>query len=68
VFIANVIAFQIAWGATQKWLQEYAYHIEVKWWVFVIAGILAIGIALLTVYNDAIKADVANPIRSLRTD
>jgi putative ABC transport system permease protein len=68
VFIANGIAFPIAWWATNKWLQEYAYHIDVQWWVFVIAGIIAIGIALVTVSYQAIKAAIANPVKSLRTE
>jgi putative ABC transport system permease protein len=68
VFIANGIAFPVAWWATNKWLQEYAYHIDVQWWVFVIAGILAIAIAFLTVSYQAIKVAVANPIKSLRTE
>jgi len=68
IFIANGIAFPVAWWATKKWLQEYAYHIDVQWWVFVIAGILAIGIALLTVSYQALKAAIANPVRSLRSE
>ena len=68
VFIANGIAFPIAWWATNKWLQEYAYHIDVQWWVFAIAGISACGIALLTVSYQAIKAAIANPVKSLRTE
>jgi putative ABC transport system permease protein len=68
VLMANGIAFPIAWWATNKWLQEYAYHVNLQWWVFVIAGILAIGIALLTVSYQAIKAALANPVKSLRTE
>jgi putative ABC transport system permease protein len=68
VFIANGIAFPIAWWATNKWLQEYAYHIDIKWWVFGLAGVLAIGIALLTVSYQAIRAAIANPVKSLRTE
>jgi putative ABC transport system permease protein len=68
VFIASGIAFPVAWWATNKWLQQYAYHINVQWWVFVIAGILAIAIALLTVSYQAIKAAIANPVKSLRTE
>ena len=68
VFIANGIAFPIAWWATHKWLQEYAYHIDIKWWVFGLAGVLAVGIALLTVSYQAVKAAVANPVKSLRTE
>jgi len=68
VLIANGIAFPIAWWGVNKWLQEYAYHIDVQWWVFVIAGIAAIGIALITVSFQAIKAALANPVKSLRTE
>ncbi|MBC7850714.1 MAG: ABC transporter permease [Chitinophagaceae bacterium] len=68
VLIANGIAFPLAWWATNEWLQEYAYHIEVKWWVFVMAGLAAILIALLTVSYQAIKAARSNPVMSLRTD
>ncbi len=68
VLIANGIAFPIAWWATDNWLQEFAYHIDVKWWVFGLAGISAIIIALLTVSFQAIKAALANPVKSLRTE
>jgi putative ABC transport system permease protein len=68
VLIANGIAFPIAWWAANQWLQEYAYHIEVKWWVFGLAGASAIIIALLTVSVQAIKAAIANPVKSLRTE
>jgi putative ABC transport system permease protein len=68
VLIANGIAFPIAWWAVSKWLQEYAYHINVEWWVFAVAGAAAIVIALLTVSFQAIKAAIANPTRSLRTE
>jgi putative ABC transport system permease protein len=68
VLIANGIAFPIAWWATSKWLQEYAYHINVEWWVFLIAGISAIVIALSTVSFQAIRAAISNPVKSLRTE
>ena len=68
VLIANGIAFPIAWWATNKWLQEYAYHINVEWWVFALSGVSAIVIALLTVSYQAIKAAIINPIKSLRTE
>jgi putative ABC transport system permease protein len=68
VLIANCIAFPIAWWAANKWLQEYAYHIAIKWWMFVLAGIMALLIALLTVSFQAIKAAIANPVKSLRTE
>jgi putative ABC transport system permease protein len=68
VLIANGIAFPIAWWATNKWLQEYAYHIDVKWWVFGLAGAMAVLIALVTVSFQAVKAAIANPVKSLRTE
>jgi len=68
VLIANGIAFPIAWWATNRWLQEYAYHIEVGWWVFVLAGALAMGIALLTISYQAITTAIANPVNSLRSE
>ena len=68
VLIANGIAFPIAWWATNEWLQEYAYRINLEWWVFVIAGVSAIVIALLTIGYQAIKAAIANPVKSLRTE
>ena len=68
VIIANSIGFPFAWWATNRWLQEFAYHIEVKWWVFGLAGASAILIALFTVSFQAIKAARANPVKSLRTE
>jgi len=68
VLIANGIAFPIAWWATNKWLQEYAYHINVEWWVFGLAGVSAIVIAFLTVSYQAVKAALMNPVQSLRTE
>jgi len=68
VLIANGIAFPIAWWATNKWLQEYAYHINVQWWVFGLAGAAAILIALITVSYQALRAALINPVKSLRTE
>jgi putative ABC transport system permease protein len=51
-----------------KWLQNFAYRINISWWVFVAAGVLAIFIALITVSFQAIKAAIANPVKSLRTE
>jgi putative ABC transport system permease protein len=51
-----------------KWLEEFAYRISINWWVFILAGALAILIALLTVSFQAIKAAIANPVRSLRSE
>ena len=68
VLIANGIAFPVAWWATSKWLQEYAYHINLEWWIFVIAGLAACIIALITVSYQAIKAAMSNPVNSLRSE
>jgi putative ABC transport system permease protein len=68
VFIACCIAFPIAWLGANWWLEEYAYHIEVEWWIFALAGLLATGIALLTVSYQAIKAAVVNPVKILRSE
>ena len=68
VLIANGIAFPLAWWATNKWLQEYAYHINVEWWIFAVAGVSACLIALLTVAYQAIKTALVNPVKSLRTE
>jgi len=68
VLIANGIAFPFAWWLANKWLEEYAYHINVQWWIFVAAGILALLIALITISFQAIRAAIANPVKSLRTE
>ena len=68
VIIAIVIATPVAWFAMNKWLQGFAYRVNISWWVFVIAGILATVIALLTISLQAIKAALANPVKSLRTE
>lgn len=68
VAISSVVAFPLAWWLMHNWLQDFAYRINISWWVFVIAGGLAVVIALLTVSFQAIKAAVANPVKSLRTE
>ena len=68
VLIANAIAFPIAWWATNRWLQEYAYHVNIAWWVFVLSAILASLVALLTVSYQALKAAMSNPVNSLRSE
>ena len=68
VLIASLIAFPIAWWAMHTWLQGFAYRINISWWIFVIAGLTATFIALITVSFQAIKAAVANPVKSLRTE
>jgi len=68
VLLAIVIASPIAWYGMHNWLQDFAYHTEINWWVFVLAGILSAGIALLTVSFQSIKAALMNPVKSLKSE
>ena len=68
VIVSFVIATPIAWWATNKWLQGFNYRVAISWWMFALAGIIAIGIALFTVSFQAVKAAVANPTKSLKTE
>ncbi len=68
VLIANLIAWPVAWWAMSKWLDDFAYRVNISLWVFVIATGLALLIALITVSFQAIKAALTNPIKSLRTE
>jgi ABC-type antimicrobial peptide transport system permease subunit len=68
VCIAILIASPIAWWAMNKWIQNFAYRIHLSWWIFLAAGIIAVVIALITVSFQAIKAAMANPVKSLRTE
>ncbi|MFC2088085.1 ABC transporter permease [Calditrichota bacterium] len=65
VIIANIIAWPLAWFAMNHWLQEFAYRIDIGWWVFFLSGTIAFIIALLTVSSQAIKSAIANPVESL---
>ncbi|HKO80229.1 MAG TPA: ABC transporter permease [Chitinophagaceae bacterium] len=68
VFIAFVIASPLAYWAMYKWLQPFPYRVTIHWWVFALAGLSAVFIALFTVSFQAIKAAIANPVKSLRTE
>jgi putative ABC transport system permease protein len=68
VFIALVLAIPIAWYAMNKWLEDFVYRINIQWWVFLVAAFIAMLIALLTISSQAIKAAIANPVKSLRTE
>lgn len=68
VLISLVIASPVAWYAMHTWLQGYAYRVNIEWWVFVLAGVLSLLISVVTVSYQAIKAAVANPVKSLRTE
>ena len=68
VIISFLIAVPVSWFFMNRWLQNFAYRLDISWWVFVLAGIIALAIAMLTVSYQAIKAAVANPVKSLRTE
>ncbi|HLK31238.1 MAG TPA: ABC transporter permease [Puia sp.] len=68
VLIAFLIAIPITWLIMNKWLEDFAYRINISWWVFAIAGLIAVVIAFATISFQAIKAAVANPVKSLRTE
>ncbi|ULT27403.1 FtsX-like permease family protein [Sphingobacterium sp. E70] len=68
VIIAILIASPIAWWIMDKWLQDYSYRIQIQWYYFVIAGLLAILISMATISYQAIKAALSNPVNSLRNE
>ncbi len=68
IAIATIIAIPVAWFAMNKWLQGFAYRISIEWWMFLLSGCTAILIALITISFQSIKAAVANPVESLRTE
>jgi putative ABC transport system permease protein len=68
VVVAAVIAFPVAWWVMNKWLQDFIYRINIEWWVFAVAALLALLIAIFTISFQAIKAAVANPVKSLRSE
>ncbi len=68
ILIALVTAIPITWYVMNRWLENFAYRIDMPWWTFLLAGIIAIGIALLTVSFQTIRAALANPVKSLRSE
>ena len=68
VAIAFVIAVPVAWYGMNLWLMDFAYRIDISWWIFIAAGVSALLIALITVSWQAVRAAVANPVESLRTE
>jgi len=68
ICISFVIGFPFAWWLMSKWLQNYAYRIPIVWWMFALAGVAALFIALITISFQAIKAARSNPVKSLRTE
>jgi putative ABC transport system permease protein len=68
VLIAILIATPIAWWAVRTWLNDFAYRIDIEWWMFLIAGVLAVAVALFTISFQSIKAALTNPVKSLRAE
>ena len=68
VLIALVLAIPVAWWLMNDWLKDFAYRINIEWWIFLVAAIIAIIIAFVTVSTQAIKAAISNPVKSLRTE
>lgn len=68
IVIALVLASPVAWWGMNQWLEEFAYKVTIDWWIFALAGLLAIGIALLTVSFQSIKAALTDPVKSLRSE
>jgi putative ABC transport system permease protein len=68
VFIALLISIPIGWWIMNKWLQGFAYRIDIRWEIFGFAGLIAISVALITVSFQAIKAAATNPVKNLRTE
>jgi putative ABC transport system permease protein len=68
VGIAFLISVPVTWWAMHNWLQDFAYRINIQWWIFALAGIIAILISILTISFQAIKAAIANPVKSLRSE
>jgi ABC-type antimicrobial peptide transport system permease subunit len=68
VLLANVLAWPLAWWAMQRWLQDFEYRTPIGWWMFAVAGLGALLLALITVSFRAIKAAIANPVEALRSE
>lgn len=68
VLLATLISFPLAWWAMDHWLQSYSYRISIQWWVFMLAGSLAVLIALMTIGFQSVKAALMNPVKSLRSE
>jgi putative ABC transport system permease protein len=68
ILIASVMAIPIAWWAMNQWLNDFAYRINIGWWIFFVAALLSLIVALVTIAVEAIRASVANPVKSLRNE
>ncbi|HHH49575.1 MAG TPA: ABC transporter permease [Saprospiraceae bacterium] len=68
ILIAFLIAIPLGWYFSNQWLQDFAYRIDMPWWVFIVAGLLTLGISFLTISFQSVKAAIANPVKSLRSE
>jgi putative ABC transport system permease protein len=68
IVIASLISFPVTWYAMNKWLQDFAYRITIQWWVFILAGCIALLVAAITISFQSVKAALANPVKSLKTE
>lgn len=68
IIVSFVVAFPVAWWVMNNWLQNYQYRIEINWWIFLISALLTVLIALITISFQSVKAAIANPVKSLRTE
>ena len=68
VMIAAVVAIPVAWYFMQQWLEDFAYRIDISWWVFVLSALAAMIIAMATIGVQVIKAALMNPVKSLRSE
>jgi putative ABC transport system permease protein len=68
VLLSIIIAAPIGWITMNKWLSDYAYRIQISWWMIALAGMLVIMISILTVSFQAVKAAISNPVKSLRSE
>jgi len=68
VIISCAVAFPLAWWAMSSWLQQYAYRVSIHWWVFLLAGIAAVIISLITISFQSVRAALANPVKSLKAE
>ncbi|MBO0342017.1 ABC transporter permease [Flagellimonas profundi] len=68
VGLSVIIALPLGWYAMDRWLQDFSYRIDIPWWVFALSALMAVGVALLTVSYQSIKAAIVNPVKSLRTE
>jgi len=68
ILVANLLAWPLAWYLMQKWLQDYAFRIELSWWMFAVAGLGTLLLALVTISFQAVKAGLANPVKALRSE